>query len=88
MHFLVSISTLPKASMAEGYTQNECLGFITEYLQRFDVVKRCIWDANEEEEDDGEVLEGASSKFLMSTIFWDLAHQYVLDNFAIMMPWT
>jgi hypothetical protein len=46
----VSISTSLEASMAEGYTQNECLGFITEYLQRFDVVKRRIWDANEEKE--------------------------------------
>jgi hypothetical protein len=29
----------PKASMTKGYTQDECLGFIIEYLQRFDVVK-------------------------------------------------
>jgi hypothetical protein len=25
----------PKGSMVEGYIQNECLGFIIEYLQRF-----------------------------------------------------
>ncbi len=47
-----------------------------------------IWDVDEEEKDVGEVLEGANSKFLMSTTLWDLVHQYVLDNFAIMMPWT
>jgi hypothetical protein len=28
-----------EASMAKGYVQDDCLGFITEYLQRFDVVK-------------------------------------------------
>jgi hypothetical protein len=28
----------PEASMAEGYLKDECLGFVTEYLQRFDVV--------------------------------------------------
>jgi len=28
----------PKGSMVEGYIQNECLGFITKYLQRFEVV--------------------------------------------------
>jgi hypothetical protein len=78
----------PKASMTKGYTQDECLGFIIEYLQRFDVVKWQIWDADEEEGDVGEVLEDVGSKFLMTTILWDLDHQYVLDNFAIMMPWT
>jgi hypothetical protein len=28
-----------EASMAEGYVWDDCLGFITEYLHRFDVVK-------------------------------------------------
>jgi hypothetical protein len=30
----------PEASMAEGYIKEECTRFITEYLQRFDVVHR------------------------------------------------
>jgi hypothetical protein len=77
----------PEASMAEGYIQDECLGFVTEYLQRFDVVKRCIWDVDEEEGDVGEVLEGAGTKFLMNPILRDVAYQYVLANISIMMPW-
>jgi hypothetical protein len=32
----------PEASMAEGYLKEECLGFVTEYLQSFDVVQRHI----------------------------------------------
>jgi hypothetical protein len=56
-------------------------------LQRFDVVKRKIWDVNEEG-DVGEVLKGAGIEFLMNNTLWDLAHQYLLDNSAIMMPWT
>jgi hypothetical protein len=28
----------PEASMAEGYLKDECIGFITKYLHRFDVV--------------------------------------------------
>jgi hypothetical protein len=32
----------PEASMAEGYLKDECLGFVTEYLQRFDVVHRRV----------------------------------------------
>ena len=30
----------PEASMAEGYARDECLGFITEYLHKFEVVDR------------------------------------------------
>jgi hypothetical protein len=29
----------PEASMVEGYIQDECLGFITEYLHRFNVME-------------------------------------------------
>lgn len=41
--------------MAEGYILDECLGFVTKYLQSFKVVQWCVWDANEEEVDVGEV---------------------------------
>jgi hypothetical protein len=32
----------PEASMAEGYVQEECIGFVTKYLQRFDVVEQLV----------------------------------------------
>jgi hypothetical protein len=44
-----------EASMAEGYLKDKCIGFITEYLQRFDVVQRGVWDAEEEYGDAEEV---------------------------------
>jgi hypothetical protein len=31
-----------EATMAEGYVKEECIGFLTEYLQRFDVVHRRV----------------------------------------------
>jgi len=74
--------------MAKGYIQNKCLGFIIDYLQKNNIVKRCIWDANEEEGDVGEVLEGVGTKFHMSPTLCNLAHQYVLTNIAIMVPCT
>ena len=37
----------PEAFIAEEYIKDECIGFIMEYLQRFDVVERRIWDADE-----------------------------------------
>ncbi len=58
-----------KASMAEGYIQNECLGFITKYLGRFEVVQRQIWDVDEEENDVNEVLEGVGMKYVMRSHF-------------------
>jgi hypothetical protein len=48
----------PEASMAEGYLKDECIGFVTEYLQRFDVVHKRVWDAEEEYGDAEEVVEG------------------------------
>ena len=77
----------PEACMAEGYVRDECLGFITEYLQRFGVVDRRVWDADEEYGDAEEVLEGAGSKYMMSAALRDLAHQYALSNLSLMEPW-
>jgi len=64
----------PEASMAEGYLQDEMIGFITKYLQRFDVVQRRVWDADEEYGDAEEVLEGAGRLYMMTTALRDMAH--------------
>jgi hypothetical protein len=56
----------PKASMAEGYLKDECIGFITEYLQRFDAIQRQVWDAEEEYGDVEEVLEGVGKEYVMT----------------------
>jgi hypothetical protein len=77
----------PEASMAEGYLKEECIGFVMEYLQRFDVVHRRVWDVDEEYGDVEEVLEGAGKPHVMSPALRDLAHQYALANMAIMQPW-
>jgi hypothetical protein len=75
-----------EASMAEGYLKDECIGFITKYLQRFDVVQWRVWDAGEEYGDVEEVPEGAEKLYVMTAELRDLAHQYVLSNAAIMQP--
>lgn len=76
-----------EASMAKGYVRDDCLGFITEYLQRFDVMKEQVWDVDEEEGDAGEVLEEVGKKFHMTPTLHDLAHEYVLTNMSVMTPW-
>jgi hypothetical protein len=74
-------------NMAEGYLKEDCIGFVTEYLQRFDVVHRRVWDIDEEYGDAEEVLEGAGKPYMMSPALRDLAHQYALAYMAIMQPW-
>ena len=76
----------PEASMAEGYARDECLGFITKYFHKFEVVDRRVWDANEEYIDVKEVLEGAGTN-LMTPTLRDVAHQYALTNLSLMAPW-
>jgi hypothetical protein len=76
----------PEASMAEGYLKDECLGFVTEYFQRFDVVHKRVWDAEEEYGDIEEVLEGAGKPYLMIAELRDVAHQYVLRSISMMQP--
>jgi hypothetical protein len=77
----------PEASMAEGYVKDECIGFVTEYLQRFDVVQRRVWDVEEEYRDAEEVLEGAGRPYVFTAALRDIAHKYVLRNVAVMGPW-
>ena len=73
--------------MAEGYVRDKCLGFIKEYLQRFVVFDRWVWDADEEYGDANEVLEGDGAKYMMSAALRDLAHQYALANLSLVKPW-
>jgi hypothetical protein len=72
--------------MAEGYVKEECIGFITEYLERFDTIHKRVWDAEEEYGDVEKVLKGAGRPYVMTLGMRDLAHQYVLINTTIMQP--
>jgi hypothetical protein len=40
-HYVRNMAT-PEACMTEGYARDECLGFITEYLHKFEVVDRRV----------------------------------------------
>jgi hypothetical protein len=77
--------TRPEASMVEGYIKDGCVGFVTEYLQRFDIVESQVRDADEEYSE--EVLEGARKTYVMNTALRDAAHKYVLRNMSAIQPW-
>ncbi len=60
---------------------------MTEYLHEFEHVTRRIWDVKKKEGKFGEVLEGATTKVLLSLILCDLAHDNVITNIEVMGPW-
>lgn len=74
----------PEACMAEGYLKDECIGFVTEYLQSFEATDRRVWDADEEYGDAEDVLQGAGKPYVMTVVLRDLAHRYVLSNVSCM----
>ena len=74
----------PEACMAEGYLKDESIGFVMEYLQRFEPTQRCVWDEDEEYGDAEEVLQGAGKPYMMTTELRDIEHQYVLANSSVM----
>ncbi len=63
-----------KGCMVEGYVMEVSMGFIMEYMQNFWTVTWRVWDAEEEERVNGEVLEGPNSQVILDLIEWDLAH--------------
>jgi hypothetical protein len=75
-----------EASIAEGYIKDEGIGFMTEYLQRFDTLERRVWDAEEEYRDVEEVLEGGGKPYMLSAALRDIAHRFVLTNMSAMQP--
>jgi hypothetical protein len=50
------------------------------------VVHRRVWDADEEYGNAEEVPEDTGKPYVMNLALRDVAHQYVLQNVAIMQP--
>jgi hypothetical protein len=70
----------PKACMASGYMYDEALGFCMEYFALYSHTRCCIWDANEEEVDVGEVLVGSGKLKRLFTIEMECIHEHVITN--------
>ncbi len=71
------------ACMAKGYLKDKCIGFVTEYIQKFEFTQRCVWN-DEEYSDAEEVLQGAGKPYVLSVALQDIAHEYVLMNASVM----
>lgn len=77
---LVRNKSKPEGSIAVGYAYDDALGFCTEYLQEFEHTSRRIWDAEEEDRDTKEVLEGTGKDVLLSESNLYNIHDYVIHN--------
>ena len=70
----------PEASISHGYLMDETMGFATSYMHGFDVVRRRVWDADPEDCEEFEVLEGASAQITLTRTERDSMHRFVLRN--------
>ena len=72
----------PEASMANGYTAEEALGFCTEYLNLQKYTKRHVWDSEEEVSMKASVVEGGGRVFNISEAEMERAHNYIILHHA------
>ena len=76
----------PEASIARGYVQDQCNGFVTEYLHGMKAVTNRLWDPDDDDEDTYEKLEGASAPWEFTETTRRLAHNYVIRNSTVLSP--
>ena len=68
----------PEASMANGYADEEALGFCTEYLNLHAYTKRHVWEDEEEQGMRGSVVEGRGRVLTLSDAEVARAHNYII----------
>jgi hypothetical protein len=79
--------TKPEASMAEGYTITETLGYSIEYMQRFLGSRHRVWDDKEEPCMYDKIVQGGGWRRPMSDRFRDWIHEFVIANSADLSLW-
>jgi hypothetical protein len=72
----------PKACMAFGYMYDEVLGFCMENFALYPHIQHQMWDPNEEEKDNSEVLEGWAQFKKLSILELQGIHEHVIINFV------
>jgi hypothetical protein len=77
----------PEASMAEGYSMSETLGYCTEYMHRFEGTRRRVWDEKEENIMNDEIVQGSGWARDMSTELRAWAHDFVISNSSDLAEW-
>jgi hypothetical protein len=61
---------------------DEALGFTIEYLALYPHTRGQFWDANKEEADAREVLNGNGMVKMLSSMEMQMIHEYVMSNYV------
>lgn len=77
----------PEASMAEGYSLNESLGFVSEYLIDIRGKGKRTWELEEDPAVSGIVMEGAVKEVTLELTDVMAMHHYILENEERLAPW-
>lgn len=77
----------PEGSIVQGYQTEQALGFITEYMSKYNITSRRVWDDQEEPAMVDEILEGKGKPKLLFEAKRNAMHDFVLDNVAHMEPY-
>ena len=70
----------PEASIATGYLYAEALGFMAEHLSIYPGWRR-IWDPEDDDRSNGEVVEGAPLRRVMPDAELRMIHEFVISNY-------
>ena len=76
-----------EGNMAYGYMREESIGFMNEYLSKYNATTKRAWDDEEEATMYDEILEGGKRDRAMTPEFQKLIHGFVLDNTEHLEPY-
>jgi hypothetical protein len=77
----------PKGSMVEGYAMEETLGYCIEYLTRFELTSKRVWDNKEDPIMNDEIFQGGGLQRTLGEDERVWAHEFVVNNSAQLESW-
>ncbi len=78
----------PETCMANGYMYDEALGFYIEYFALYPHTWHWMWDPNEKEANNNEVLKGRTQFKKLSVIELEGIHDYITQTWWQLMGYT
>ena len=76
-----------EGSIAQGYQTEQALGFIIEYMSKYNITTQRVWDDKEDPSMVDEILEGKGKTKSLEEGFRNAIHDFVLDNASHIQPY-
>jgi hypothetical protein len=77
----------PEGNIAQRYQVEEALGFITKYINGYNITSHRVWDDKEDPTIVDKILEKKGKPKLLSEGLRNAMHNFVLDNAAHIEPY-